>query len=88
MRTYLGCAHGEFKVHRAAFDRGVLHCDVSPGNVYIDPLHVHIDGCADLQGVDIPKLRCVPASEPLMFIDRILNRSQLCSLSFVTMLHA
>jgi hypothetical protein len=75
MRTYLGCADGEFKVHRtAAFDRKVLHRDVSPGNVYIDPLHVHIDGCADL-GVDIPKWCSVLASEPPNLISRILDRS-------------
>ena len=62
------------KVHRAALNRGVLHRDVSPGNVYINPLHVHIDGCTDLQGVDIPTWYRAPVSEPLKFISRILDR--------------
>lgn len=86
-----GCIHTavltEFKVHRAAFERGVLHRDVSPGNVYIDPLHVHIAGCVDLQGVKIPELYCFPASESPMFIGCILDRSQSCSLLYLYMLH-
>ena len=83
--TCLGYADRAFKVHRAAFKRGVLHRDVSPGNVYIDPLHVHIAGCVDLQGVKIPELYCVPASESPLFIGRILDRSQFHSTSICYM---
>lgn len=69
--TYMYSVDRKSAVHRAAFNLGVLHRDVSPGNVYIRPRLVNVQACANLE---IPQWCREPAPGKPEFINCILQR--------------